>query len=535
MAADLKLGLVFTLVDRISGPMRRISRTVEGLRRPFRVVGLAVGNLLKDLRNVALAGAAVGAAVGAGLFRVIRGVADAGDEAAKTSQKIGVGIVAWQRFAYAARLADVDSGQLADGLKFLNRNTVEAASGTGPAAEAFRALGVSVREGNGELKPTATLFIEVAEAMARMEDGSIKTDLAMKVFGRSGTELIPMLNAGREEIKRLGDEAERLGIVLSEKDAKAAEEFNDSLSTLLVAVTGLGTGVTVGLLPQLTNLAKRMTAFIDANRPEIIARMKVLFGQISDALPGIIKGLQEFANFLGQIAAVMVPLIALLGGFNGVLDVLAVVMVTRVAVGIWSAVSAVYGLNVAMLANPVGIMIAAVAALILVVILLVKNWGQFSAFFGRMWARTKTIAATAIGFLSRLFLNFSPVGLIIKHWASITGFFGGLWDDIKAAFKTGIEAVWNILPPWFRQVLRGASFVVRAVSGIGGQPAPASGSAPTPSPQLAVGMTAWRPAEFSGRFDFRHSYDGRPPVVTERGLSPGLTVANTGAVTMRGG
>ncbi len=548
MVGSLKLGLIFTLTDRVSAPIRGIGRLVGGLHRPFQVVGLAVGGLVRDLRNVAMAGAAVGAALGAGLFRMVRSTADAGDEAVKTAQKVGVGVEAWQRFAYAARLADVESGQLADGLKFLNQSAVAAATGAGLDSRAFRALGVSVRDSRGQLKSTSDLFLEVAEAMSKMPDGAVKGQAAMAIFGRAGTEMIPLLNAGRDEIRRLGEDADRLGIVIPEEQAKAAERFNDSLTTLFESFRGLKIGISAGLLPQMTALVERTTAYIAANKPAIIARVKVLFGQISAALPGIIKGLQDFAKFLGQIAAVMTPLIAMIGGFTGVLDVLAVVMVTRVAIAIWSAVSAVMGLNVAMLANPIGLVIAAVAALILVVVLMVKNWGQFSAFFGRMWARTKAATASAIGFLSRLFLNFSPVGLIIKHWASIVGFFSGLWDGIKSAFKVGVEAVWNVLPPWFRQVLRGATFVVRAVSGIGGQPSepepasdrtrPASDAArPATRPQLAVGQWALRQQQntFSGQFDFRHFYDGRPPVVTERGLSPGLSVANTGAVTTRGG
>ncbi len=440
------------------------------------------------------------------------------------------------RISYAAKQGGVEAEALADALNFLNLSSAGAARGSKQDAQAFRDLGISILDASGQIKPADQLLGEIADKFAKLPNGARQAQIAAALFGRAGRDLIPMLEEGAAGIEKWGDVAERLGKVMSQEDAEAADKFNDSLNDLHASIFGLSNGIAGGLLPQLTALIQRLTAMISANKPAILTRMRALFVQIGEALPGIISGLSDFAKFLGQIAAALSPLIALLGGFNGVMDVLAVVMVTRVAVAIWSAVSAVYGLNGAMLANPIGLVIAAIAALVLVVVLMVKNWGQFAAFFDRMWPRIKKVAASAIGFMARLFLNFTPYGLIIKHWASIGSFFTGLWDDIKAAFKVGIDAVWSILPPWFRQVLRGAIFVVRAVTGIGAPPTSSDGAGPASRPQHAFGQRATpMPAAFSGQFDFRHFYDGRPPEVTERGLSPGLRVSNIGAVVTRGG
>lgn len=461
---QLNLRVLIEAVDRITRPMRGITRAVgPNLARSARIGSLAVKDLLGDLRRLATVGLAVGAAVSFGIYRVVRSTADAADSAVKTSQKVGVGVEAWQRYVYAAELADVGSEELADGLKYLNQSAAMAATGAGQDAKAFQALGISVRDQAGKLKPTGVLFEEVATRLATMEDGAEKTTLAMMLMGRSGTNLIPLLNAGGDEIRRLGDEAQRLGIVIPEDQARQAEVFNDSITTLQNSIRGLTMGVAAGLLPQLTGLIQQTTVWIAANKPAVMARMKTVLEQISTALPGILKGLGEFTDLLGDIAGAVAPVVKLVGGFSGVLDLLAALMVGRVAVAIWMATKAVLGLNVAMWANPIGLIIAGLAALVLAGWLLYRNWDRIIARLKRAWS----------GFVS---------------------FFRGLGSRMKAAFKVAIDALWQMLPPWLRTIFRGGAFVLRVVGrGLSGGPpgspgreAPAVGPNRRPPPNGTV-------------------------------------------------
>lgn len=476
---QLNLRVLIEAVDRASKPLRGISRGMSALSRPAKAAGLAIRSLGRDLRNVALVGAAATAAVSVALWRVFKSTADAGDAAVKTSQKVGVGVEAWQRYVYAAQLADVGSEELADGLKYLNQSAAMAAAGAGGDAKAFRALGISVRDQKGQLKPTGQLFEEVASRLATMQDGAEKTTLAMILMGRSGTNLIPLLNSGGDEIRRLGDEAQRLGIVIPEDQARSAEVFNDSITTLQAAIRGLSMGVAGGLLPQLTELIQKTTAWIAANKPAIIARMQALILQISEALPGILKGLGAFAALLGDIAKAAAPVVELLGGFGVVLDLLAGLMIGRVAVAIWMAVKAVWGLNAAMYANPVGLIIAGLAALVFAGWLLYRNWDRVVAALKRAWS----------GFVS---------------------FFRGLGAKMKSAFKLAIDALWRMLPPWLRTIMRGGAFVLRVVGrGLSGGPP----NAPGARPQVGTG----NPRAPNGQVAITVHQDGRPASVRVRG------------------
>ena len=165
-------------------------------------------------------------AAGTVLFALAKGAANFGEEALKGSQKAGQTVEVFTALAYAARLADLEQQQLIVGLKSLSTNMVEAQRQTGDGAAVFRQLGVSALDAAGNLRPTEQVLLDVAEVFAKSADGAGKTEVAVKLFGKAGLELIPFLNQGKAGIKALMEEAQRLGVTLSKEDAEAANRFN---------------------------------------------------------------------------------------------------------------------------------------------------------------------------------------------------------------------------------------------------------------------------------------------------------------------
>lgn len=202
-----------------------------------------------SLRN-SLAGIGVGLSLG-GLAAFVKSGIDAADELGKLSQKVGVTVESLSALQYAAKLSDVSTEQLSTGLRQLAKNAADTAAGTGDAKDAFEALGIAVTGAGGGLKSTETLLLDVAERFAGIEDGAGKTALAMRIFGKAGAELIPLLNGGRAGFEELRREAERLGIVISTKTAAAAEKFNDDLTRLGAASDRLKFTLADSVLPTL--------------------------------------------------------------------------------------------------------------------------------------------------------------------------------------------------------------------------------------------------------------------------------------------
>lgn len=224
-----------------------------------RDLGKTATVISRDLNRALNATKTALGALGAGL--AVRGLAniakasiDAQDSMYKMSQRVGVAVESLSALNFAAQLSDVSFEALGSSLAKLNKAMAETQTGTGEAQGAFKALGISVTDATGNLRLTEDVFGDIAEAFANMEDGAGKTALAMKIFGRSGAELIPLLNQGREGLKAAGDEARRLGVLLDGESAAAAERFNDNLTRLEITLKGVRDNIIIGLVPVLDDL-----------------------------------------------------------------------------------------------------------------------------------------------------------------------------------------------------------------------------------------------------------------------------------------
>src|SRR5690606_29214832 len=113
---------------------------------------------------------------------------------------------------------------LGKSLQKLARNMAAAASDSQSSiALAFQAIGVAVKNADGTLRSSSDVMGDVAEKFKGMEDGAAKTAIAIQIFGKSGAGMINMLNAGRDGIKAMTDEARALGIVIDTQTGEAAE------------------------------------------------------------------------------------------------------------------------------------------------------------------------------------------------------------------------------------------------------------------------------------------------------------------------
>lgn len=203
----------------------------------------------------AVAGAATVATVALGYM--VKQSIDAMDSMYKLAQTTGTTVEEFSGLAYAAELAGTNQEQLGSSLVKLAKNMSEARQAAGDTRTAFEALGISV--GSLETATVKDTLLTIAEQFEGYADGVNKTALATALFGKSGAELIPFLNQGAAGIGELVKEAERLGVVFKEEDAKAAEVFNDTLTKLNTVVKGLTTQIAIELLPTFNAFLGKLT------------------------------------------------------------------------------------------------------------------------------------------------------------------------------------------------------------------------------------------------------------------------------------
>jgi hypothetical protein len=214
-------------------------------------------SVAKGLGIVSVAAAGAAAALG----YAVKGAIDHADELSKTSQKIGMSVEALSRLEYAAKLSDVSLEQLTTGLGKFSRAMVEAAGNSNSQpGRLFAALGIAVKDAAGNLRSNEQVFADVADRLSRMEDGALKTSIAMQLFGKSGADLIPLLNGGKVGLDEAAAAADRLGITISTNTAKSAEKFNDTLTTIGAILQGVINKVMEGALPALQQLADMLSS-----------------------------------------------------------------------------------------------------------------------------------------------------------------------------------------------------------------------------------------------------------------------------------
>lgn len=209
---------------------------------------------LKELKKEAVdAGKAIGLAlstVGIATAYAVQQQIEAADAAGKAAAAAGVAVDQYTALAYAAELSGVETASLNTALRELNKSL----AGNDPA---FKTLGLSVRDANGQLKTADAALAEIADAFAKLPEGPKRAELAIKLFGKAGTDLIPLLSQGSAGIAQLTEEARRLGVVVDSETAKAAEEFNDNLSRLQKTGQGLALQLAKEVLPALNDLSTR--------------------------------------------------------------------------------------------------------------------------------------------------------------------------------------------------------------------------------------------------------------------------------------
>lgn len=212
----------------------------------------------------------------AGVFafhQIEKFVEQVGEEAAqlrKASKQLGLNVQDLENFQFAAGQAGVGADALNMSLRFLERNAYEAGKKSSEAGKYFKSLGIEVKGANGKVKPATELMLEAADAFKQIEDPSERTAAAMRLFGRSGYEMVPMLELGSEKLREYMGEVEHLGGGFSDAFHKASGEFRKHHKAIGMLKRSIKDQLALQAIPALMHVghaAEKMgLAFIKANK-----------------------------------------------------------------------------------------------------------------------------------------------------------------------------------------------------------------------------------------------------------------------------
>lgn len=361
------IGLIMALQDKCSPNIKKIADKLGITEKEAKKLNTQIGKLSKDLGGK-LKGACV--AVGAGLSAVVAGAGvlvnktmEAGDRIDKMSQRIGLSRESFQKWDYVLSQSGTDIEKMQVGMKTMSQQMVSSTKKGSEAEKMFKKLGVSVKDSNGKFKTQEQAFEEVIRAFQKMPDGIEKANMAQKLFGKTGSELRPLLNGVRGNIDELTKKFDELGLGMSDDAVNASVKLKDTIDTIQRAFSAFGNQIGAELMPTIQLLADELINHL----PQI----KAVLTPVLEGLSNTIKFLIEHFDGVIFVATTCLSTFLAFNAINGVIATIqtlqSVIKAVSLAQGVWNAL---------MLANPIGLIATGIGLLIGVIVLLVKNWDK---------------------------------------------------------------------------------------------------------------------------------------------------------------
>jgi hypothetical protein len=438
------------------------------------------------LKSVGTGMMGIGAAALAPLAGAIKVFSDTGSALNDMSARTGVSVEALSEFEYAAKMTGVEMEGLEGGLRKMQKTVGEAAMGSKSAADALGKLGLSAAELTN-LAPDQQ-FAMIADRLDQVRDPALRAAVAMEIFGKSGTNLLPMMQGGAAGVQALRDAARSMGLTMTTESAAAADALGDSLDALWMVGKRLYATIGEALAPAVTELAgaatRALTAaigWVNENRQLIVSA-----AEISVAVLGVGAALYATGTAITTTIAIGSAVSAAFAGIGAALSTIA-----TIAVGMLS---------------PLGLVIAAVAGLGVYLVAytgaggaaltwLKDRFAELGAFVGKvttgisdalsagdvalaaqvMWAGVKVVWARGAAALEnawapikealvttwdRVWYSFAiavenAVSGLKQTWIAATGWVTEAWintvgflSDAWAGFVNVVGKVWNTVQEW---------------------------------------------------------------------------------------
>ncbi|WP_392559355.1 hypothetical protein [Orbus mooreae] len=514
--ADMKLQWTFggkvdpnliAAAKAVKANIDNIKKAGGNVSKSLSTVTSKAGSLVKYLSFGALAGGVPS------LMLIAKGAADAANNFKDLSDQTAISVQSLSEWSHAASMNGLSNEEFIGSVKFLNKTLSGAAQGSQQAIIAFKRAGVNIYDSAGKIKNADQIMLEASDTFKKMPEGIYKSSLAMALFGNSGNKMVSLMQGGSAAINELRKEAQDLGIAFTDADASAGAEFNDSLNILKKSVQGVSFSIGKQLYPIITPLVKEISTWVKENRALISSKVSEWINKIKDNLPAMKKFIVDTYSSIKTFITAVDNVVTSLGGWGTVLKVIAGAFIAIKAIQLTSwvidvikvvglfgkslltVIPVIIKFGLALLANPVGLVIAGIAALIAAGYLLYENWDTVCAWIENIWNKVKDFfsstfseitAAFDEGFITgimTLLTKFNPLSLIAKAIDSVFEYFTGisLIDEggkFIQSFADGIISTWQSIKDSIVDTVTGwiPDWMKSGASAIGGSLSSAWGS-----------------------------------------------------------
>ena len=402
------------------------SQLVKGLAaagKKLKAFGTAISSLGTRLM-------ALGTLVTAPLAAMAKGFADSGSRLYEMVKRTGISAESLSELGYAAQKTGTDLESLEGGVRKMQKSIFAAARGSGAAAQALATLGLDIRS-LSQMNPEQQ-FKAIADALAGVSDPTMRAALAMQIFGRNGTALLPLMEKGAAGIEAYQKQARALGLTSSSESVAAAKALSDAFTDFArvskKTASILGSAVADTLRQTtvwMTQLIVKLNAFIKSHKDVVVAVFKVAKVVFAVGLGLVVLGtiIAKIGAGFGLLATIITKAAGVLGVIGGLF--------------LW-------------LVSPIGLVITAVAALGAYLIYTSGVGTKALAWLAERFIVLKDEALAAFGGISDA-LAAGDLGLAARI----------LWLTLKLEWDKGIAALepaWLSFKLFFLKVAYGAFY-----------------------------------------------------------------------------
>lgn len=466
-------------------------KQIAALQKAAKNTGQAWSDLTKKTGSLIKQMSLLSTAVVGGAFALAKTTASAAKSLGDLSTRTGMGVEGLQAYQYAALQSGMKIEQFDQSLqKFrstLAKGTKDAKSN--PLAE----FGLSAKKLYA-MKPELALQ-RVADYMNTIKDPAKKARLAVAMFGEeAGPRMQALLAQGSAGLKKAQEEFQKTGGGFNEQDIENANKFESAWHKIGYTLDNIKNKIGAKLLPAFTELFERVGEAIQGLLPQINQFAEWMARAIQDNAPLVREFAQRMIDLGKEIWAVVLRVKDFVGGWENVAKILVILKLLPIAV---SAVTfamklaalastgfaaAVKLLTAAMAANPIGLIVIAIAAVVAGLIWAYKNCETFrnvvnsvaafiadkfrklaegiKAIFGKLWPTLQAAFAKLNEAGGRVFDRLKAAW--DRIWPKLKAAFSTAFDALRAAWET----VWPVLQAGFQMIATVAEKVMAVIGPI---------------------------------------------------------------------
>ena len=346
------------------------------------------------------------------------------DDLNTMAKQTGLSTEEIQKMQYASDRVDVSLEDITGSMKKMKNNMDSTSSST---VAAWEKIGVSTRNADGSMRDATEVFYEALEGLSKIENETERDQVAMDLFGRSADNLAGIIDDGGAALKAYGDEAEEMGLILSQDTLDRLNETNDTIdqmkATMGASLLELGATVAEVLAP----VVEQVAGFISG---------------IAEAIRSITPEQMQLIMTILAVVAALGPLLAIgakiFFGINKILTTITALQgfITTTLIPAIGAISA-----------PVVAVIAIITALVAAIVYLYNTNEEFREKVNAVWETVKQIIITVIERIQEVIQTFiSVVHAAWQAWGNnILAIAQDIWSLIQETIQTAITIIQDIL------------------------------------------------------------------------------------------